>query len=211
MYTIWIDDGSGQTAVTLRSGQTTATVKTQKVTSPPASEMAPLGALKAEKTPSIKAGDRVLIKAPSIREALTGTPWIRGFLVSLDADTLVLKENTRTTLAIPLDSVTRFRVSRGRRSHALRGAGVRAGIEVLVGGVLSATTWEEPELFQFQGTRRQSIMLGAVLLGVPFAVLGAAIGAASHSEQWEEVSLPLHVGLSPHGGVRVALRFEFRR
>ena len=30
-------------------------------------------------------------------------------------------------------------------------------------------------------------------------------------KSWKKVPLPLQVGLSPHGGVRVALRYEFGR
>ena len=50
----------------------------------------------------------------------------------------------------------------------------------------------------------------------PLLFVGPPIGATigfnmTAAERWEKVSLPLRVGLSPTGGARVALRFEFGR
>ena len=62
-------------------------------------------------------------------------------------------------------------------------------------------------------------MLGVREVGVPIASITAFIGGftsaavfeVTNERGWEPVPLPLQIGLSPHGGVRVALRFEFGR
>ena len=53
---------------------------------------------------------QVRIKAPSVRGALVGTPWIAGTIVSWDTDSLELESRSDSTLAIPLTSVTRLEV-----------------------------------------------------------------------------------------------------
>jgi len=80
------------------------------------------------------------------------------------------------------------------------------------GGVLGNTARceESPNpdgvIFSCAGVRGVLTTLGAVT-GI---ILGGAIGVAVASgERWEPVPLPLEVGYSPHGGARVALRFEF--
>ena len=275
--------------------------------------LAPLSDLGAQVTPSINAGDQVRVIAPSIRQALIGAPWIRGSVVSLDADTLVLMKSTRTTLAIPLTSVTKFEVkskstgrweemplpaperhvelgdrvrvqappyrgrlkalggpwiggsvaaldadtlllktggrwiSRGggpartrgrvyepsdslaipldsvrkfevsrRRTRASEGFLIGVGIGVIIGTLSAASFEEEEDSSDFSAfgcmimcTRSEAFVYPLVFLGMPLAALGAAVGAATPSERWEEVPLPLHVGFSPHGGVRVALHYEF--
>ena len=180
--------------------------------------LAPLTDLGAQVTPSIKTGDQVRVKAPSIRGARIGTPWIRGSFVSLDATSLRLKEKARMPLKIPLASVTKLEVSRVHRSRAVnvwKGVLIGAGIGVVV-GTLSAASFDEEETNSDLGcflsacSRGQAFWYPMALVGGPLAVLFAGIGAAlPPGEHWEEVPLRPRVSLSPRGEVQVALRYEF--
>jgi hypothetical protein len=146
-----------------------------------------------------------------------------GSVVTLDAETLVLKFQSGDTLAIPLASVTRLE----RDAHGFgraRGALIGGGIVALAGGIYGATQWaadeEEPDEsgtlqvgFTLDDSRGcffcispfGAFFIGAIVIGLPSAV----ISAVASGKPWEPVPLPLQVGFSPHGGMRVALRFDF--
>ena len=84
----------------------------------------PLTSLAAEETPSIEPGARVRIKAHEIRYRgymYKGRHWIEGSVVSLNADTLVLKVKLGgNSLAIPRASITKFEMSWSRGAKGER-------------------------------------------------------------------------------------------
>ena len=194
--------------------------------------LAPLTNLAAEET-WIEHEARVRVMAPSfVADRLIGK------LIAADADTLVMHLKARAiAVTVPLDSITKFEVSRdvlfgerweevplpvklGVRRGGSRGknALIGAGIGMLVSAV-GAYNSELPDECETPDpdqelcfTKSDAFVIGTVVIGVPLAVLGAVIGAATPpGERWEEVPLRPQVGFSPHGGVRVALRFEFGR
>lgn len=91
--------------------------------------LAQISGLIAQEGPQIVPGTRIRVTAPTVAsDRLVGTA------MSLDVDTLVMKaEDWAAPLTVPIASVTRLDVSRGKVSrgkNALKGA----GIGLLVGG-----------------------------------------------------------------------------
>ena len=118
--------------------------------------------------------------------------------------TLVVKVKCRDSpLAIPLTAITRFEVSRGEGSRA-KNTLIGAGIGLLVGGSLGAMAFSSVE--ESDLVPKEVVGIG---VGFPFSLAGVLMGATASSDRWKSVPLPLSVSFSPHGGARVALRFEF--
>jgi len=127
--------------------------------------LVPLTDLAAQETPPVTAGDQVRIKAPSFyRPALIGT-WIQGTVVSLSADTLVLKGRPKSRIdpdyalsmedrlwTIPHASVTKFKMSRRpsmRRQGALFGLCTGLIVGGYVGGKKGAAEYDECAEYDF--------------------------------------------------------------
>ena len=129
--------------------------------------LTPLAELVAEEAPSLKSGDRVRIKAPSIDgRRLVGT------IVSLDADTLVLKSKGvrrgrsslgRTILrTIPLASITKLEEKRKGGAKGSLGGFLIGASTGLVLGVLGCS-FDCPSYVP-------------VISGIFFGIIGAGIG-----------------------------------
>jgi len=169
-------------------------------------------------------GDRVRVGRAPYEGAIKSIVYRQesGAVVSLDTDTLVLKVKGQVApLTIPLTSVTRFEVNRGKKVNRVKGAWVGGGMGLLTGGIagvliLKATCeGEESVLFKDDCKKTPPVLAfvigataGFVPLAIPFAIIGAVASPYRH-DRWEPVPLPLQMGFSPHGGVRVALRFDF--
>lgn len=219
----------------------------------------------AQETPLIAPGTWVRVEVLAGSETRNLSPiyqqsrWLRGSLVSLDADTLVIKSVGRgVPVAIPRSRVVEFAVSQSRNMSsrgvsALGGAGFGflanfflsqgledealslaevlsiAGPGALFGATSSAvvSSLDTLGIVTRVGTGAAAgLFTGALFAGLlelvynkdveTFVVvvldgglIGALAGAVVRpSERWKSVRLPLHVGLSPHGGGYIALCFE---
>ncbi len=151
-------------------------------------------------------GAEIRITAPSVFERQ-----IVGPLISLDADTLVVKSLLEfSPLSIPLDAVKRLEIK--RRKSAFPSVVKGAGIGFLGGGVLGHLydraghpglphiDPEVPPLFEYTPFL---IMAGTVV--------GAVIWVGRRGHRWERVPLPLRVGIhSPaYSGPRLSASFAF--
>jgi MFS family permease len=113
-------------------------------------------------------------------------------------DTLVLARPW--TYELPLASVTRLEVSRGRKSHTLIGLGIGFIGGAAIGGLV-ATGFDEGG-----GDWGNYFLVGAAIGGAAFGAIGAGIGALVKSDRWEEVPLDqLRVSLVPQRDGRFAL------
>jgi hypothetical protein len=132
--------------------------------------------------------------------------WIKGSLLSLDADTLMLKvrfpegpdfrgdyRELEAPLAIPLSTISTLEMSRDRKSHTFLGAAI--GLTVGVGiGVLSIRGTAENDL-----AAGDAALIGAGLFGIPGALIGAAIGSSIKTDRWETVPFDkLHNNVMQH-------------
>ena len=138
----------------------------------------------------VSPGDRVRVTTPD-RGRYDGTVHaIPGDFLTVD------------TLTVPRASITRLEVHRGRKGHALLGAGIGA---VALGAVGVAAGIEFCESFGSCSTRDEAAALGGgagVLVG---GLMGLGIGALIKSDRWEEVPLDqLRVNFAPQRGGRFA-------
>ena len=139
-----------------------------------------------------------------LRERIIGT------LVNIQDGTLIVGEGKDgPRREVPLASVNRLEVSRGRHSSSGKGAlvgmfagaagGVAAGLVVCNhGNCVNSGTGD------LTGVWATALGLGGGLAG---AGIGAIIGGAIRTEQWERVSIrDLRVGIGPVGGQGFGLR-----
>ncbi len=140
--------------------------------------------------------DRIRVSVSKVQ----GKRFFVGSLVALDADTLKIWINrcewdlTRfleNQVSLPLASVTKVEVSRGKKSNGLIGAGIGALVGAGTGAVIGFSLGDDPPLFgepfPFSAERKAAIL--ALLGGGIGAIIGALIGAKVESEYWEEVPL----------------------
>ena len=129
-------------------------------------------------------GDRVRVSAPKVNSK----PFV-GIIDALDADTLFLENQ----ITLPLASVTKIEVSRGRKSKAGTGAGIGALVGAGTGAAMGFSDGDDPPLFSegepFLFSAEQKAGLGAIAGGGIGAIIGALIGANQKSDRWEEVPL----------------------
>jgi len=183
-----------------------------------------------------KHGTRVWLHGARVRlKTHPDSRWVEGTVVALDADTLVLRRRKETPypgyveadwasrripksvveerVEIPLSSITKFEfeLEGGRYSEgtiALTGCigfGVGTGFGVGVWALIASDGHfqEAPPSFAY-------VVLGSIIgAGALGAILGVVI--SSNVGDWEPVPLPVRVSLMPHGGVQVAVSFEFGR
>lgn len=133
-----------------------------------------------------------------------------GSLIEFTADSVVLGDDPDARLALPLTSVTKLEVSRGRKSlGAGKGALWGSLIGVATGAALGAVAYSEPN--DFVHNRGDAALLGAVVLGVPGLVVGTIAGAISKTDRWEEVPLDhLRVSVGPQRDGRFGLGLSAR-
>jgi hypothetical protein len=142
---------------------------------------------------------------------LSPSEWLVGTFLSRDADSIRIQPQAPPQAAsIPVHTITRLEISRGRHSKADKGA--------LIGGIAGAGAG----LFFIPAAAEAcenscavrvpaAIALLAGILGGFGAGIGALIGTTSRSERWEPVSLSqLSVlGLPDRIGLRLTLRFQY--
>jgi hypothetical protein len=172
--------------------------------------LTPFGTAEAQQQPSsLHEGQRIRITAP-----VRGLTQITGTFVAIRSDTLLMASVDRQ-LEVPLSTVTRLEVSRGRSSNAGKGALIGLVGGLVVGGVINyvacnAATSPRTCFESQEGT--QYIFLGLWgASGAVGALVGALVGANVHRDRWE--SLPLEQLSLDTGSLRrrpVALKLSLR-
>ncbi len=110
-----------------------------------------------------------------------------GAFEALRADTLVLVDDS--VQSIPLHTIRSFEVSRGRQPKTWTGVQVGflagAGAGAAVGALASSCSGSDCAPLSTGGW----IAAGALVAGAAGGVIGAIVGAMTHSDIWEEVPL----------------------
>lgn len=140
---------------------------------------------------------------------------IHGDLVSWENERLRLRENTRgDTLEVALVRVKRLEVSRGLRGHSAEGVaiGLVAGVAIGVPLGLAAFKGQEDNLLSFGSSGQWALAYGAGF-GVLGALVGALVGSAHKSEEWQLVpaeQIRVRLGVrSQAGGALLAVGLDF--
>ena len=157
--------------------------------------------LVAQETSPVVPGDRVRVTV--LKNKIVGT------VVTFEADTLVMNvKNRAEPTAVPLASVKRLEVGRGKESNVRRNALIGLVVGAVSGAIGTCLGEEGGDV----STAPNNCILLSVLIG---GGLGAGVGAALGAvkvEQWEEVPLErIRVGVSPHGdgGLTFTASFTF--
>jgi len=141
--------------------------------------------LAAQTTIASSVGHRVRLKTDSASE------WLQGTLVAADGDSLHLRTDVNYQLvAIARGAVSQLEVAHGTHGNAGTGALIGLGIGAVAGGVWGAS---QPgcaaQTWCFDPGPAADAAGGALLVGAAGALVGAIIGSASPSDQWEPVSI----------------------
>lgn len=133
-----------------------------------------------------------------------------GTVASLSSDSLVLDVNNEGTFAsIPLGSVSRLQLSKGRGGAGTRGAAygalAGAGVGAVFGIVLCNTT---------EGSTNSPgacALGGALIISIPGALLGLMLGHSLGREGWVDVPVEgIAVSVGPAaGGVGIGITVQF--
>ena len=127
----------------------------------------------------------------------------------------------RDTLALSLDELDRLEVSRKSGRRTGRGALIGVGVGSVAGLALGLATWKEchPEPNGFftgldcmyhPGSAIEQGFMGAAVLGIVGAGIGAIAGSMTHGDKWEEVPRALMLMQRlPEGRLGVGLAISF--
>jgi hypothetical protein len=157
------------------------------------------------------AGSRVRVSGAGL-ERLTGT------IVSLAADTLVLRTSSGQTVATPLTAGTRVDVSTGLHRHPWKGAGYGMLGGAALGAAIGAVAFHESQCdptntYCLNSGRQESAGEGAIILSTLGVFIGAAAGSIMRTEGWRRVSLAeSHLGLATptsHGRAELGLALSY--
>lgn len=149
------------------------------------------------------------------------TEHFKGTVAGWRGDTVVLRVKDGLLTAVPVNTVSRFAVSRGRTPDpvggALKGLGAGAAVGLIVLGTLCGEEDIDPGPGEGDEDSCTLSDVGVLLLGTGFlAVAGGAaglvVGTVIGAERWRPVPLGaarLSIGPLPGGamGVGLALRF----
>lgn len=137
----------------------------------------------AQATPAVHPGDRVRVRS-TVAPARART----GQVGAIDADTLLLQgvDGVGATTAIPLASIERLEVSRGRHSKWQTGLGIGFAVGAVTGAIVGAASHNEND---FLFTSEMSAAAGALVFAPIGAVLGAVVGSLTRPERWKTVPL----------------------
>lgn len=121
--------------------------------------------------------------------------------------TLMLRDSAGVLVHVPIASVTKLSVLRGRRSagaSAVRGAGIGLLFGAGTGFLYGYVAGGEP-----LGRRGFGLVMGTLGGGIGIGA-GAVIGAISRGEKWETVPLnTIRAGPSTDGGMTLVLGIRF--
>jgi len=154
--------------------------------------VAPLATIASQEPLALRLGDRVRLQAPSVSGGA-----VVGTLVSLQTDSLVV-QGSATTWHFSLASITRLELNRGRKSHALSGAGIGLIVGVVVGVVWGKQAGCDEDM---------CVTGGAAVGGGGGALLGAVIGSLVRTERWAVIPLDhIRLGFTPDIGRGLRLK-----
>lgn len=163
--------------------------------------------------PAVDIGSRIRLKtAPA---AAYG--WLSGRVVALSEDSLWLaRTGTGKPRAVPLGSIRRLEVSRGRRSNLLKGLGIGLASGVVLGGAIGFIEGGDPPCetgafvpcFRFSAEEKAAAY--ALVLGGVGALLGGVIGAVTHTERWAEVQpAAVRLDVGADGALTLSTAYRF--
>ncbi len=110
-------------------------------------------------------------------------------------------------MVVPVASITRLEVRRGRKSNWAEGAGIGLLVGAATGAIIVVASGDCGGGFGPCPTAGQ----GAVFLGGLGGVIGLIIGASTTTERWVEVPLDrLRVSFAPQRDGRFALGLSMR-
>ena len=163
--------------------------------------LVPFAGVQAQGPPSLAPGTRIRVTAPG-----AGANKLVGTFVGARTDTLLVRTRPGwTPQSIPLASVTRLDMSRGRKSLAGAGAGIGGVIGAVSGAVVGAASCADA----FLADPAQCALAGGLVVGAGGALLGAVVGALGKTDRWEEVPLDrLRVSFAPQRDGRFGLRLS---
>ena len=175
-----------------------------------ASLLVPDSTVLAQELPQPGERVRVTLLPTCTADLCTGRPRRKsvGTLMSVSGDSLLLSVNGGADrVFLPLSSVVRIQVLRGRKPARVRGAVIGALVGGVVGMVGSLTTYEECEGFCPANFGRGGT---AALSGLVFGALGAGVGYLVGNfvtvDRWVEVPPDrLRVSIAPQRDGRLTL------
>lgn len=161
--------------------------------------------LPAADTTFVQTGDRVRLEAPVIRSGK-----LIGEVAALDGDTLLLLSAAAgPAIPVPTSDIQQIAVSQGKKSNAILGLIVGAGVGIAASIGLSIWVCNADD----DGCTTGQVVWGSLGVTAITAGLGAGIGAVIRTERWQDASLPpprSPIGLSFGGDGSVRLRYSLR-
>ena len=135
-----------------------------------------------------------------------------GRIVGWLPDSLVLRTGDDLPLVVPVASITRLEVIRGRKSKAETGAiigGLLLGGTVLIG--ITMTPSCPPDKWCLGPSAADAALILTPIAVIVGAGIGALIGSGIHGDRWEEVPLDrLRVSFAPQRDGRFGLGLSVR-
>jgi len=140
----------------------------------------------ADADPFGLAGKRVRLTSPEFRKQA-------GTVVEVRSDTLLFTADHQSISAlVHAGSLTALDVSHGRKSHVWAGVGIGLLVGVGCGAAIAkatdTTNSEESGLV---------VLFGALAGGGAGLAVGAVAGSLTHTERWDSLRLPIHMGFLP--------------
>ena len=151
----------------------------------------PLTRVTAQEPPPVKVGDRVRVTHSCVARARAAGLRCRtdaGTVAALSADSLVL-DDQGTYLPVPIIAMTKLEASRGQKSRVGRGAGIGFLVGAGLGAGVGFAFGKGLEDAHLCDCHTVMMAVGGLGVGALGALLGAAAGAGSKTERWEEVPL----------------------
>jgi len=128
-----------------------------------------------------------------IESSVLGSGFHKGNVVTATSDTLLFQPKADApAIQIATPNIVKLEVAGPQKTHKARGALIGFLIGAGTGAVLGAATYKKDQcagICVVPDARSFDATLGAVLLGVPGAIIGAIVGAHP-SNTWVPVAVP---------------------
>lgn len=142
---------------------------------------------------------------------MRGQPLV-GTLVASRGNTIELKaEGSHQFFTVPLTSVEKLEISRGRKRGSSAGRGALTGIFIggLSGALLGLASGDDPPEQWFAFSAEEKALMGALGLGSTGGLVGALLGYLAAGENWVEVPREsMRLDVAPLHGTGVGLSLE---
>jgi len=149
---------------------------------------------------TLAAGARVRVTSPhdDLKKHVTTVTELRG-------DSIVVPGGAGLR-TIALDNVTALDVSAGTRRRVIRDGLIGFGAGALIGGIVGAASYEEPDFF-FGSAAEAGAALGTAF-GAIGLLVGGVVGAFHRADRWEPRSIPVRIGIAAPRTGGVSLDFS---